>query len=96
MINETATLLVSTCTRCKLITYALDSSNLIQETMHVTSCGRKGRVPQFSMIVETAILHASTCTRSRLITYTLDSLDKFNQWNNACGRKSSTTVLSDH
>ena len=38
------------------------------------SCGRKGRVPQSSVIIEAATFHAGTCTRSRLITYTLDSI----------------------
>ena len=37
------------------------------------SCGRKGRVPQSSVIIEAATFHAGTCTRNRLITYTLDS-----------------------
>ena len=37
------------------------------------ACGRKGRVPQSSVIIETATPNAGKCTRSRFITYILDS-----------------------
>ena len=50
------------------------------------ACGRKGRVPQSSVIIETATLHAGTCMNKEWV----DDLHpgfKLDPRSNACGRK---------